>query len=45
MTDFYDFKVNDLKGKPFDLAAATKGKVVIIVNVASKYAVATTQIR
>lgn len=35
---FYDFKVNDLHGKPFDLSAS-KGKIVIVVNVASKYAV------
>jgi len=32
---FYDFKVNDIDGKPFDLAAL-KGKKVLVVNVASK---------
>lgn len=36
---FYNFKVNDLQGKPFDLPAASKGKIVIVVNVASKCAV------
>lgn len=31
----YDFKVNDIDGKPYDLSAL-KGKKVLIVNVASK---------
>jgi glutathione peroxidase len=32
---FYDFKVTDINGQPFDLAAL-KGKKVLVVNVASK---------
>ncbi|CAG8689102.1 21089_t:CDS:2, partial [Racocetra persica] len=35
MTEFYDFKVNDIKKNPFDLKEL-KGKVVLIVNVASQ---------
>ena len=31
----YDFKVNDIDGKPFDLSSL-KGKKVLVVNVASK---------
>jgi glutathione peroxidase len=32
---FYDFKVTDIDGRPFDLASL-KGKKVLVVNVASK---------
>src|ERR1039457_5740796 len=32
---FYDFKVTDIDGKPFDLATL-KGKKVLVVNTASK---------
>jgi glutathione peroxidase len=32
---FYDFKVTDINGKPFDLSTL-KGKKVLVVNVASK---------
>lgn len=32
---FYDFKVTDIDGKPFDLSTL-KGKKVLVVNVASK---------
>ncbi|KAI9202448.1 thioredoxin-like protein [Polychytrium aggregatum] len=32
---FYSFKINDLRGKPLDLAQF-RGKVVVVVNVASK---------
>jgi|SRR5512133_212394 glutathione peroxidase len=32
---FYDFKVNDINGKPFDLSTL-KGKKVLVVNTASK---------
>jgi glutathione peroxidase len=32
---FYDFKVTDIDGKPFDLSSL-KGKKVLVVNVASK---------
>jgi len=32
MSKFYDFKVNDVNHKPFDLSAL-KGKVVLVVNV------------
>jgi glutathione peroxidase len=32
---FYDFKVNDINGQPFDLSTL-KGKKVLVVNVASK---------
>ncbi|CAG8453871.1 9759_t:CDS:2 [Racocetra fulgida] len=35
MTEFYDFQVNDIKKKPFDLKEL-KGKVALIVNVASR---------
>ncbi|KAJ3280875.1 glutathione peroxidase gpx1 [Borealophlyctis nickersoniae] len=35
-TSFYDIAINDSKHKPFNLAEATKGKVVLVVNVASK---------
>ncbi|CAG8443672.1 6116_t:CDS:2 [Cetraspora pellucida] len=35
MTEFYDFQINDIKKKPFDFKEL-KGKVVLIVNVASK---------
>lgn len=34
-TTFYDFKPNDSEGKPFPLSAM-KGKVVLVVNTASK---------
>lgn len=34
-TSFFDFKPNDKKGKPYDLAQL-KGKVVLVVNTASK---------
>lgn len=34
-SDFYSFTPNDLLGKPFPFEAL-KGKVVLIVNVASK---------
>lgn len=34
-TTFYDFKPKDDKGKVFDLASL-KGKVVLVVNTASK---------
>ncbi len=33
---FYNFEVKDLKGNPFSLPEATKGKLVLVVNVASK---------
>ncbi|KAJ3280310.1 hypothetical protein HDU76_009212 [Blyttiomyces sp. JEL0837] len=36
MSKFYEFAVNDFKKRPFDLAAHTKGKVVLVVNVASQ---------
>jgi glutathione peroxidase len=32
---FYDFKVNDIDGKPYDLSSL-KGKKVLVVNTASK---------
>ncbi|KAJ3032448.1 Glutathione peroxidase 2 [Rhizophlyctis rosea] len=35
-TSFYDIKINDKRGQPFDLAEHTKGKVTLIVNVASQ---------
>ncbi|KAI8593215.1 thioredoxin-like protein [Geranomyces variabilis] len=34
-TTFYDIPVNDKRGQPYDLAQL-KGKVVVVVNVASK---------
>lgn len=34
---FYNFEVKDLKGNPFKLTEETKGKIVLVVNVASKY--------
>ncbi|KAJ3046183.1 hypothetical protein HK097_000965 [Rhizophlyctis rosea] len=33
---FYSIQINDMRGKPYDLAANCAGKVVLIVNVASK---------
>ncbi|KAJ3281389.1 glutathione peroxidase gpx1 [Borealophlyctis nickersoniae] len=35
-TSFYDIKVNDNRGNPLDLAETCRGKVVLVVNVASK---------
>ena len=32
---FFDFNINDLSGKPFDLKSL-KGKLILVVNVASK---------
>lgn len=34
-TAFYDFKPADMKGQPYDFSQL-KGKVVLVVNVASK---------
>ncbi|KAI9321941.1 thioredoxin-like protein [Zopfochytrium polystomum] len=33
---FYQIPINDFRKKPVDLAALTQGKVVLVVNVASK---------
>ncbi|KAJ3284156.1 hypothetical protein HK104_010073 [Borealophlyctis nickersoniae] len=35
-SSFYSIKVNDSRGQPFDLAEHCQGKVVMVVNVASK---------
>ena len=35
MTTLYDFEISSLQGKPLDLSAY-KGKVVLVVNTASK---------